>query len=117
MKNFQVNESTSGCLRRLHRVDEIGEVKFVRGYLRLNHGIKVNSVMVHGTEGTVRFDGFSWGYGGEGPRGLQELFNKLNIPQYQRDFVQSHEWVGWSGEPREYWRVNLDKPSHLAKVA
>lgn len=115
MKHFRVDDSTSGCLRQLHKVDEIGDVRFIRGYLRVDHhGVKRNSVMVHGTTGTVRFDGFGWGYGGEGPRGLNELFEKLNVPQYQRDFVQGHDWTGWSGPCREYWRINLHAPSRAA---
>lgn len=115
MKHFRVDDSTSGCLRRLNVVDEIGNVQFIRGYLRVDHrGVKRISVMVHGTTGTVRFDGFSWGYGGEGPRGLNQLFEKLNVPQYQRDFVQSHSWDGWVGPPREFWRINFHPDSRAA---
>lgn len=123
MKHFRVDDATRGCLNRLDVVDEIGEIRFIRGYLRVDHrDVTRNSVMVHGTKGTVRFDGFSWGYGGEGPRGLNQLFEKLNVPQYQRQFVQSHEWSGWTGPCREYWRINLHPPSlhppsHQVKVA
>jgi hypothetical protein len=115
MKHYRISDSTKGCLNKMNVVENIGDVRFIRGYLRVDHrGIKLNSVMVHGTLGTVRFDGFSWGYAGEGVRGLLALFEKLNIPQYQRDFAEHHEWSGWEGPPREYWRINLEKPSHVA---
>ena len=119
MKHFRISGCTSANLRQLDKVDQIGEIRCVRGYIRTDSQyVRRTSVMVHGTAGTVRFDGFSWGYDGEGPRGLDRLFSKLNIPQYQRNFVQSHDWSGWEGPDREFWRVNLHPVSKaLGQVA
>ena len=38
------------------------------------------AVMVKGTRGSARFEGFCWGYGGEGPRGLRNLLLMLGVP-------------------------------------
>ena len=38
------------------------------------------AVLVKGTRGTARFEGFCWGYGGEGPRGLRNLLLMLGVP-------------------------------------
>jgi hypothetical protein len=38
------------------------------------------AVMVIGTRGSARFEGFLWGYGGEGPHGLRNLLLMLGVP-------------------------------------
>jgi hypothetical protein len=38
------------------------------------------AVLVKGTRGSARFEGFCWGYGGEGPRGLRNLLLMLGVP-------------------------------------
>ena len=62
-------------------LDKIGDVKEIRGY-RFTSTRKMGNdtyttdhecVLVRGTKGTARFQGFLWGYSGEGPRGLVQL--------------------------------------------
>ena len=43
---------------------------------------------------TLCFDGFSWGYGGEGPSGLGWLFGKLG---FEIDDVQIESWANEPG--------------------
>jgi hypothetical protein len=36
-------------------------------------------VKVYGSKGVARFSGFAWGYGGQGPRGLQVLLDRCGF--------------------------------------
>jgi hypothetical protein len=49
-------------------------IELVMGYRQDNYGVlAVWDCTMH------IFTGFSWGYGGEGPRGLQEFFQVCNV--------------------------------------
>lgn len=59
---------------------KIGTPLLVKGYRYRGRWNRLHdAVMVTGTEGTARFSGFSWNYGGEGPRGLVELLVRLGM--------------------------------------
>lgn len=79
--------STSRAKRRFHHVNRLGRLLSIKGYRYSARRISSKDaegnktyyrntferVLVTGVNGTARFDGVLWGYGGEGPRGLVEL--------------------------------------------
>lgn len=53
----------------------MGKIKYIKGYrYRGRYGASHEAVLVVGEKGSIRFGGLLWGYSGEGPRGLHELF-------------------------------------------
>jgi len=99
---------TKRSLLALKHLPKIGVPRYVRGYLyKGRHGVNHIGVIVRGTKGSMRFGGFGWGYGGEGPRGLKRLFEALNItldPTY-REFG---EWPSFRDtDLGEHWRINF----------
>lgn len=106
MYRYRNNGSTSQCLVAVERhLPKVGKIHTIRGYVY--HG-RYNTnhvaVMVKGANGSARFSGFSWGYGGEGPRGLKEVLQKLNIPSNEIERVLKVEWNGWS-KLGEVWKI------------
>ena len=87
---------------------KVGAVISIKGY-QYDDGAKVKqiAVLVTGTLGTMRLNGFSWGYDGEGCRGTRALFAKLNVPESEIERVMKIEWAGWKGKPREFWKIVL----------
>lgn len=60
-------------------VARLGKLEYVRGYVyRGTYGMTFATI-VKGENGTARFRGFSWGYGGEGPHGLLYLLQRLGV--------------------------------------
>jgi len=101
------NCSTKGSLRAMKHLLKLGTITAIRGYIYFGRYNTLHvGVMVHGENGTCRFGGFSWGYGGEGPRGLNELFARLNVPQAEQARIQSIPWTGWNAV-REVWRIDM----------
>jgi len=69
--------SLTRVARNLHK---IGQPYLVRGYRWMGkHNVDWEGIMVKGDQGTARFEGFLWGYGGEGPRGLVQLLIRLGV--------------------------------------
>jgi hypothetical protein len=56
----------------------------------------------------MRLSGLSWGYGGEGPRGLQYVLEKLNFHQDTIRKVISTSWMDQT--PGVKWRISCDVP-------
>ena len=80
--------STKMCRDRFARIEKLGKIKLVRGYRYFGrYNTSHEAVLVVGENGTARFGGLLWGYGGEGPRGLQELLLKLNVPAAQAEAI------------------------------
>lgn len=94
-------KSLTEMVKHLHK---IGTPLLVRGYWYNGRYGKNAAVMVRGTLGTARFGGFSWGYGGEGPRGLEQLLQRLNVSAEQ---IKEVLRTPWEEEVREHWRINL----------
>ena len=73
--------SLEGMRKHLRK---IGQPQVVRAYrfrsAREYTEVTREAVLVKGTRGTARFEGFCWGYGGEGPRGLRNLLLMLGVP-------------------------------------
>lgn len=112
--------STRRSLDRLKHLSKLGKFLYVRGYVYFGrYGVKHSAVLVRGRNGTARFDGFSWGYGGEGPRGLVQLLEALGVPKILRDEIAFTKvpWDGWD-TIGEKWRLNLhDIPNPVAEAA
>lgn len=80
--------STFHSRKAMTHLTKLGTIQKVRGYRY--HGRYHTShegVMVHGENGTARFNGFCWGYSGEGPRGLIDLLIHLGLPRYAAQMV------------------------------
>ena len=60
-----------------NNLQKIGRISNIKGYrfrsTRNNINTTHEAVLVTGEKGTARFEGFLWGYAGEGPRGLVQL--------------------------------------------
>jgi hypothetical protein len=75
---------TRPSLRRVaDNLHKIGQPTLVRGYCYVGRfkwgNAKEEAVLVRGERGTARFEGFLWGYHGEGPRGLVQLLIRLGV--------------------------------------
>lgn len=81
--------TTYGALKRIDRaLAKIGKVRYVKGYrYRGRYNAVHEGVLIKGTEGSARFSGFCWGYGGEGPRGLVLLLMKLGIHKERAELI------------------------------
>ncbi len=76
------NCSTDTARKSFHNVDKLGKIEKIvakrfmsdRGYITDRE-----CIMVYGENGTMRFEGLSWGYFGEGSRGTYELLQKCSV--------------------------------------
>jgi hypothetical protein len=73
------HKSLAAMSRNLRKVGDVLEIRGYR-FVSTRHPKGCNpyttdheAVLVKGTKGTARFDGFLWGYGGTGPNGLRVL--------------------------------------------
>lgn len=108
-KTYQVSGVTRISERALRHVSKVGPLLYVRGYVaRCRDGIIRQFVEVRGETGSVRFGGFSWGYGGQGPAGLNRLFERLDLPQVAGTIAKPADFSPSS--IREHWRIDLSKP-------
>ena len=105
-KTIMAGGVTRISLRAMKHIPKVGVPTLVRGYsYRDKYGMIRTAVKVHGTLGTVRFGGFAWGYCGEGPRGLQELFDALGVI---RDAGTIAPWCGWDAKRLgTQWKIKL----------
>lgn len=79
---------------------EIGDVLAVVCFQDKDRGC---TTLMIGTRGNIWVDGFAWGYGGEGPRGLLWLLkDKLGVP------VSIQEIAGLSPEGPHIWKVQAE---------
>jgi hypothetical protein len=107
-KTARTGGSTRRSLRALKHLPKIGTVQYVRGYVYKGRYGAHAGVLVRGTLGSIRFGGFAWGYNGEGPRGLERLFDALNVPEWARRFVWRSSWPRMSeDEVGEHWRITF----------
>lgn len=97
-KTTRTGGNTNVSLKAMKHLSKIGKPLKVRGYVyRGRHNTQHVAVMVHGDKGTIRFGGFSWGYTGQGSRGLNELFKVLGINKN----ACTHDLGSWPD-----WTVN-----------
>lgn len=87
-------------------IGKLGRLRYVRGYFyRSKHGPRAG-VIVRGENGSARFGGFSWGYSGEGPRGLGAFLESIGVAGESLRRAVSHEWDERIGE---HWRIELSR--------
>lgn len=106
--------SSSRAKARFHHVSRLGTIHLVRAYRftstrsyrdesgeRHTYTASHERVMVKGENGTARFDGVCWSYGGEGPRALVELLIQCGVARGYAEFVafrsqrKQHDGVDW----------------------
>ena len=105
-KTVRTGGSTERSLKAMKHLPKVGTLYYVRGYVyRGRYNTLHVGVIVKGSKGRIRFGGFSWGYGGQGSRGLKELFEKLNIPLDPTTKILGN-WDGWD-EVGEKWRISF----------
>lgn len=98
--------TTQASIKAMKHLTKIGRVKYIRGYTyRGRYNTEHNAVLVVGELGSVRFNGFAWGYGGTGPNGLKQLLTKLEVDTTEIERVLDSKWNGWD-EIKEHWRIN-----------
>jgi len=105
---------TARCLSRMIHLAKIGRLRYIRGVTFTNkYGVAQVAVIVRGTEGYVRLEGVNWGYSGEGPRGLRELFERYRIPSsLAAHIAHCIPDAGNKTVPNklvEYWRLTVDE--------
>jgi hypothetical protein len=81
---------------------KIGEVVRLKGYCYIANCHKRVVVLIVGTTGTMRLDGFAWGYGGEGPRGLRVVLEELKVPEDAIANIIATKWDGLVGTAWSY---------------
>ena len=79
----------------------------MRGYIyRGRYHAFRHGVIVVGEKGTARFNGFAWGYSGEGPRGLRQFLTQLNVSKDQIAEVLESNWPDFN-KRQDCWRIDL----------
>jgi hypothetical protein len=87
-------------------VARLGKLEYVRGYVyRGTYGMTFATI-VKGENGTARFRGFSWGYGGEGPHGLLYLLQRLGVDDATANKT-AFETPWETNTIGEKWRIDL----------
>jgi len=84
--------STDSSEQAMKHLPKVGRVRRIRGYYYKAGDAQFPAVKVYGDNGTIRFSGLSWGYGGQGPRGLQKLFDLLGV---NANAATIAVWQGW----------------------
>jgi hypothetical protein len=115
---------TRMSLRSVHRhLSKIGTPLWAEAYsmnVKTRNGDSSRCyVVVTGTTGKIRFGGFSWGYHGEGPRGLQALLGSLGYkgdpPQTWPDFKGTNAATTKLNQKAYHWNINFEDPEpHLS---
>lgn len=99
--------STSKSLKAIKHISKIGCLKYIKGYCyKGKHGVNHVAVLLRGNKGSMRISNFSWGYSGEGPRGLKKFLEELSVDQNEINRVLNISWDGWD-KPQEFWRINV----------
>ena len=98
---------TQISVKALKHIERLGKILYVRGY-SYRHQFLETAVLVRGENGTARFTGFAWGYGGSGPHGLKQLLQKINVERSLVDKVLNIPWTT-SNEIGEIWRVTFEQ--------
>ena len=106
-KTLRMGGITKRSLAAMKHIPKVGTIQSVKGYTYNGRGGNTHTgVLVKGDKGSVRFGGFSWGYCGEGCRGLQILFDSLHLPADATMFIV---WPSLAGPARTHWKFNLIK--------
>ena len=99
--------STSRSIKAIKHLSKIGDVQYVRGYTYKGRYNTIHvGVLVKGNKGSCRFSGFSWGYIGEGTRGLTRLLTYLGCSSNTIHNILSKDWHGYDTVAQS-WKINL----------
>lgn len=89
----------------MKHIKRLGQLLYVRGYIHAAKYGNDAAVLVRGVNGTCRFSGFSWGYGGTGPNGLKLMLQELQVDAAKIQAAVDTPWdtniIG------EKWRITL----------
>lgn len=103
-KTTRTGGVTKRSLAAMKHLPKVGVIKSVKGYTyNGRYNTTHTGVLVKGDKGSIRFGGFSWGYNGEGCRGLQTLFDTLNVPAKATTIA---EWAD-SDQVGEHWKITI----------
>jgi len=93
---------------RIHHVHKIGKIRYVRAvsYRSRKDGIVRLAVIVRGEKGYCRFEGFCFGYGGEGPHGLRRLFEAIRVPESIAVHICHETKSPDYSKNQEHWRLD-----------
>jgi hypothetical protein len=82
MYRYRYCGPTHLCEKRFDKIlAKLGKIQYVRGYRYFGrYDTSHEAVLIRGENGTARFDGLLWGYGGQGPRGTHGLLLKMGVP-------------------------------------
>ncbi len=102
---------TRVSIRSMKHIPKVGDIKEVKGYTykskRGGFESFKTAVAVIGDKGRIRLEGLNWGYQGEGPRGLQKLFDLLEVNEDAKTIALSPEGT----ESKVYWSIDIPKTS------
>lgn len=94
--NYRYNGGTTrqAIVKARQNLWRIGKIAKVTGYSVMGS----EYVRFDGEYGSVRISGFCWGYNGEGPRGLREIFQLFGInvdpsSLYRGNNMTRKDWV------------------------
>lgn len=106
-----VSGTTSRSIKSMKHLAKVGKVKTVKGYTywstRKGFSCNHTAVAVVGDNGRVRLEGLCWGYAGEGPRGLQSLFDLLGIDENATTVAPSPS----NQQTKVYWSIDVENQS------
>lgn len=113
--------ATRCAINSLKHLSKLGTIHTIRGYqyrATFKHGSRVNHrVKVIGTTGEAMFWDCGWGYFGQGPTGLLELFKAVGVPTGPSTignncaFYTHMSDVEIKGKPVVDWELKRTKPS------
>jgi hypothetical protein len=93
---------------------KIGDVVRIKGYCYKGRVANQMGVLIVGTKGTMRLSGLSWGYSGEGVRGLKQILEQIKVPEDQAAKILAIKWDGWN-KVEEAWSYRFDQ--RMSKAA
>jgi hypothetical protein len=87
---------------------KIGDVVRIKGYCYKGSNANQIGVLIVGTTGSLRLSGLSWGYSGEGVRGLKKILEQIKVPEDQAAKILAIKWDGWD-KVGEVWSYSFNQ--------
>ncbi len=98
--------STFRSQAAIKHLKRLGQLLYVRGYIYAGTYGHDAAVIVRGINGTCRFSGFSWGYGGTGPNGLKHMLTQIGVKDNLANTTAFN--TPWdTNTVGEKWRIKL----------
>lgn len=96
--------SLESVKKHLHK---IGTVKTIRGYTYKSKNGPEQAVLIKGDRGSMRLNGLSWGYGGEGPAGLRWTLQRIGVDLNEINRVLNRSWDDCETIGTK-WQIEMD---------